>query len=190
MAMGGQGGGKPSGAGASTLGGAASTRPDGEAGAPLAMGDWLQGTAGDGTAGDGNAGAAGAAPVGGGGQGGAGGADGDDTWSSAGASGEDDCALEEATFIPIADRRDVVIDEIRCRLYVSTTGGVVYSYDLKSHELEPFVSFDTTLEGIDLSPARGTLVVADGDASPYADDKGRQSLPGPRSLTWALIACS
>ena len=68
-----------------------------------------------------------------------------------------------STFIPAANRTDMVQDSARGLLYI-TDGNQVLRYDLNSGMfLSPFV-FGSSLCGIDISPDNNTLLVADTDA--------------------------
>ena len=68
-----------------------------------------------------------------------------------------------STFIPAANRVDMVEDSLRDILYI-TAGNQVLRYSLNSGTfLTPF-TFGTSLNGIDISPDNNTLVVADTSA--------------------------
>jgi len=95
----------------------------------------------------------------------------DDGWAgAAGAATDGDCALTEPVFLAIPDRVDLVFDEKRCFVYVSTSSGVVQSYDIRKKALRPLVDLGDGLAGMDLSPDQNTLLVADTVADPYGPD--------------------
>jgi len=109
------------------------------------------GTAGDGTAGDGTAG------------------DGTAGDGTAGAPNDPDCAVTELVQVPIEGRVDLVFDEKRCAVYISTQSGVVQAYDIREQSLEPLIDLGAPLVGVDLSPDQNTLLVANSNS--YPDDE-------------------
>ncbi|MGA2786622.1 MAG: LamG-like jellyroll fold domain-containing protein [Verrucomicrobiota bacterium] len=79
---------------------------------------------------------------------------------SAGSSGKCPLLRPVSTFIPAANRVDMVPDAARGLLYI-TAGNQVLRYDLNAGAfLSPF-TFGTSLCGIDISPDNNTLIVAD-----------------------------
>jgi hypothetical protein len=125
---------------------------------------------------DGAAGEAGKAALGGAaGRGASGEAGGAGAAGAAGAAdSEPDCQIDEPALVPVADRRDVVVDDLRCRLYISTGSGVVYDYDLREGGLQPLIELGAPLLGMDLSPDRQTLLVADESAISSGADPHNQ----------------
>src|SRR5258705_4949771 len=72
--------------------------------------------------------------------------------------------LLASTLISLAVR-DIVFDDSRDILYVSTSTGLVYRYDLASGTILPPWTVGGSLEGLDLTPDHSTLYVADTNKS-------------------------
>jgi hypothetical protein len=69
-------------------------------------------------------------------------------------------ANAEGTFISAPNRVDMVHDQNRNLLYISS-GGDVLRYDLNSHQFLPPFQLGGDLKGMDLSPDANTLAVTD-----------------------------
>ncbi|HET9958016.1 MAG TPA: hypothetical protein VFQ61_26140, partial [Polyangiaceae bacterium] len=81
----------------------------------------------------------------------------------------EDCPTPSG-FLPITDRVDMAYDSKRCKLYVSTRGGALLAHDLRARTTEPLdlsvgEPSGGPLWGLDISPNRELLVVADGTYS-------------------------
>jgi hypothetical protein len=70
------------------------------------------------------------------------------------------CPLN-AESLAIPDPTDVVYDGKRCRVYVATAGGTLFSHDLRTQETSALLDLPSSLRGMDISPSEDLLLVAD-----------------------------
>src|SRR2546423_551200 len=74
--------------------------------------------------------------------------------------------LTPSTFIPVSNRRDLVFDQGRNLLYITTSSGTVQRWDVTTQQLLPAWNVGTALEGADITPDGNWLYVTEAVASP------------------------
>ncbi|MBO9998319.1 MAG: tandem-95 repeat protein [Cyanobacteria bacterium SID2] len=70
-------------------------------------------------------------------------------------------SMSAVDFIPVSDRRDLVFDPTRDRLYITTSGGTLERYDVATNTLLSSWSVGTNLNGADITPDGKFLYVAE-----------------------------
>ena len=81
-----------------------------------------------------------------------------------------ECELD-AAFLPIPDRVDAVYDSERCRVYVTSSSGSLYRYDIWTRATDVLLDAGGNLAGIDLSPNGDRLLVADTNGGSSATNR-------------------
>ncbi len=66
-----------------------------------------------------------------------------------------------SAFIPVANRRDLIFDEIRNQLYITTSDGKVQRYDVATQTLLPSWTIGTSLNGGDITADGTALYIAE-----------------------------
>jgi hypothetical protein len=66
-----------------------------------------------------------------------------------------------STFIPVANRRDLIFDDRRNQLYITTSDGKVQRYDVATQTLLPAWTIGTSLNGGDITADNSTLYIAE-----------------------------
>ncbi|HEY9667923.1 MAG TPA: SdrD B-like domain-containing protein, partial [Coleofasciculaceae cyanobacterium] len=69
--------------------------------------------------------------------------------------------IAQSTLIPITDRRDLIFDSQRNRLYITTSDGDVERYDITTKTLLTPLDVGNSLNGGDITPDGSALYIAD-----------------------------